>query len=163
MIFELKGDIGIFNGVFGLFVDRYIAHRPLIGTFFSDQFGNGLWFVTQISLSQDIHIMTHIGIDQIVRNHGVKDGSMNRHTVLLQYLDIVFEIVSYFFDGWTMKKRREIGEFGFTGRAIFGERKVIARPFFPTKSNANEFGREFVKPCGFCIKANRFLLQQPLQ
>ena len=83
MIFELKGNIGIFNSIFGLFIDRYIAHRPLARPFFSDQFGYGLWLVTQISFSQDVHIMAHVGIDQIVRNHSIKDGGMNRHAVLL--------------------------------------------------------------------------------
>ncbi len=105
MGFKLEGYIGIFYGVFGLFVEVHLPHRALVFSLFTDQFGDGLRAVIQVGFGQHIHIMAHIGIDEIMRNHGVVDRALYLYTVFKQYLDVVFKVMANFFDLIIFKKK----------------------------------------------------------
>ena len=83
IFFELEGDVCILHSILGLLVQRDITHITLIFSFFTYQFGDRLCAVVQIGFRQNIHVMSHIRIYDIMSDHGV--------IVWSDDLEVVFE------------------------------------------------------------------------
>ena len=101
---ELEGNIGILYRVLFLQFSGYGTHGQLSFPFFANEGIYGNRGISQIGLREQIHIMTHIWIEQIVGNHGIKELPMNFNSVIGQYLQVILKVLSYLENRCRFKK-----------------------------------------------------------
>ncbi|MPM52367.1 hypothetical protein SDC9_99126 [bioreactor metagenome] len=64
-------------------------------------------FVFQVGFCHVIHPVPEFGIEEIMRNHRIEEFSFYANAVMAKGEDIVFEVLSNFFDPVIFEKRPE--------------------------------------------------------
>ena len=106
-IFELPSNIGIFHSVFLYLIYRHSAHRTL-GFPFANKALDSNRRIVQVGFAEDIHIVAHIGVEQVMSYHRIEECALYLNTVVLQYFEVVFQILTYFGYLFILKKRTEL-------------------------------------------------------
>ena len=95
-LMQLPSNIRILSRILHHFLDFHIPHIRLLFTPRADQFRDRNRRISQIILRQNIHIMTRIRINKVMRNHRVKQRALYPDPVAREQQDIVFQVLPHF-------------------------------------------------------------------
>ncbi len=134
-LFELERNVGILSRIIQDLVRRQIAHVPLILALADQRFDRDA-LVVQISFREDVHVVAHIRLDQIMRNHRVEQRAFDLHAVVHQDADVVFDVLSNFFTRTRPKWRKRIDHF-LCRSTIRWHRYIIGLAFSCRKTHSH--------------------------
>ena len=60
--------------------------------------------MAEVGLAQKIEVMAHVRIDEVVRQHGVKERPAHLHTVFVEHPDVILQVLTDLFDGRILKE-----------------------------------------------------------
>ncbi len=96
LVLQLQCDVRILGGIFIHLAWLQIAHALLAFSFRTDKFLYANRLVVEIRLRHVVHVVSRFRLDEIVGNHGVKHLASHLHTIVGEYLDVVFHVLSDF-------------------------------------------------------------------
>ena len=100
----MKRDIGVLHSIFCLLFQRNIAHTELVFALFPDEFGDGNGRIVEVGLGQHIHVVAHIGVDEVVGQHGIEQFSFDLYAIILHHFDVIFEVLPHLFNAFRFKE-----------------------------------------------------------
>ena len=161
-MFQLQSDIGIFCGVFFHLFGNGIPHGSLVFSFFTDQGFNGNRSIIQVVFGQSIHIVALIGFDEVMGNHRVEKRPFHLNIVPTQYRDVVFKVLSNFFDGFIIEKWFKQPKQLLTFVIVVGQVYVPGMGRLYCKRHSHQLGGVGINGGGFGVETYRRILQQLL-
>ena len=158
---QLQGDIGVFAGIFRQSLRGYRAHAELVFPFFADELLDMDGFIIEIGFCQVVHVVPHIGLNQVMGQHGVEQLPFDFHLVPLQDGDVVFQVLTGFGNVFIFQERLELPDDLQAFLVIF--RKVHEEGFagLEAERNADQFRVVRIDPCGFGVEAEGIFLPEP--
>ena len=150
----MKGDIGIFTGVLLDFFYLYIPHATLTLPFFPNQFYNMDRFVAQVFCAEQVHASFPFGIYHIVRQHRIKNIPLQFNAMVLQYQQVILDVLTDPNLGGIFKKAVELQEKGFGFVSGIRAGNITTRAWLDGKTDAHNIGLVRIQSGGFGIKAD---------
>ena len=94
-VFQLKCDVGILGSIFIHLFGRQVTHTLLAFSPRTYQFINMNGLVVEVCLSHDVHVVTQLRLDEIMRNHGVPQTALKFDAVVGEHLHVVLDVLSH--------------------------------------------------------------------
>ena len=110
----------------------------------------------EVFLGEGIKAVCPLGGEQVVGDHGVEEGALDLYVLVVEYGEVVFEVVPDFYDLFIGKEGlQELAVFFLVG-GFLGEGEVEGFVGLATEGDAEEVGVLGLEGGGFCIKAEGF-------
>ena len=91
-VVEAQGDVGILGGVRAYALHCHLAHRELFlaALLRAYELVDVDCAVTQVGLGQIVHTVVHLGLQDVVCDHGVEHRAAHLDAVVGEHIDVVF-------------------------------------------------------------------------
>ena len=93
---ELQGDVGVLAGIVANLCGFEVGHVFLLFTLGANQLIDVYGLVAQVYLGQIVHVVSQLGLHQVVGQHGVEHGVGEGNAISVEYGEVVLEVLSYF-------------------------------------------------------------------
>ena len=151
---QAPGHVGVFGGVLGHFGGGHVAHALLVFAFGSDEGIDRNRRVAQVVLSQCVHAVALVGLQEVVGEHGVAKGSDQLDAVVGQDLQVKLQVVANPGGVGTFEVRTKEFQPCLGRIALSRKRHVVGRMGFPRERKPDHFSLEGVKSGGFGVKGD---------
>ena len=128
---QAPGNVGVFGSVLGHFGGGQVAHALLVLAFGSEEGIDRNRRVAQVVLGQRIHAVSLVGLDEVVGEHGVAQGSDQFDAVVGQDLKVKLQVVAYPGGVAAFEVRTKEFQPGLCLAALGRKRHVVGRVGLP--------------------------------
>ncbi len=160
ILLELQGYVGILAGVLIHFFGRQVAHIKLAFAFFADQLCDGDGGVVKVGLGQQVHVVAHVRLEQVVGQHGVEQRPLHLDAVVLHHEDVVLQVLANFADGFALQHLPELLHDLLRLLLVGGQGNIVGLAGQVAERHAHQLGRDGVDAGGLGVEGELGLVPQ---
>ena len=102
--------------------------------------------------------MAHVGLDEVVGQHGVEQGAVHLHIVPAEDRNIEFQVLADLLNLWILQGCFEPGDDGQRLVVVVGKRHIPGLPGLPCKRHPHQFGAIRIHSGGLGVEAEGGML-----
>jgi hypothetical protein len=116
--------------------------------------------IAEVGLGQQVHAVAHVGLNEVMGQHGVETGGGDLHAIFAQHTVVVLEILGHEGLVGGGENGCKLGTHLHGGLLVLWNSDIESLAFLGAERDAEQLGLQGVEPCGLGIETNDGALLQ---
>ena len=138
--FQFQGDVSIFGSIVAYPFRRHITHRQLALSLRTDECVDMDGLIVEIHFSHEVHVVMHLGLQDIMGNHRVEHRTLYPHAVIGQHDDVVFHVLPHFKCRGVFKHGLQLTDDMLCRCFVGRNRHIIGFALLHSETHPHQFG-----------------------